>query len=446
MRHLFYFFLTLAVLIFNIGCSETSSSIKSTINGSDSTTPTPSPTSSLTPTPSPTPTRITFTSPSQNSSVYVGENILTRKLTISGTCTANSTLNWNLPSGISVLNAHCSSTGTLSTEIEIAQNVSGTKRLELSLSSGGSETIDIDVRSCPLNFILVPSNSSFGVNTFCLPKYEAKAMTNSGSLVTDPNTTPVDPTLHYPSFQKNGLPWTKVTFSNILNECSSLGSKYRLITNKEWQTVARNIESYSQNWDTNTPGTGKMYKGHTDGVISASAISEGYGVTGSLLLASADDSSPYTGTGNDSSTGADQKRTLVLNNGEVIWDLAGNAKEWVDLDGLGSSLSYTGTTPSSAYYEYSSSQFTNMIPTTVLSAGGTLSLDDFRPFYFNLTAASNNVGRIYIQSNGSTRTLKGVSRGGHFTANHQNGIFGADLDLTLVSTSSSTSFRCVYVP
>ena len=34
----------------------------------------------------------------------------------------------------------------------------------------------------------------------------------------------------------------------------------------------------------------------------------------------------YYGTGN--TAGSNQKRTLTLSNGEVIWDLAGNVREW----------------------------------------------------------------------------------------------------------------------
>ena len=436
-------FAKLILILFSIvSCSNVSSSVSPI--SSESVTPTPTPATEVAATPSP----ININVPSENAAIYIGENANVRKLTVQGTCTPSAQIIWNVPTGFTISQSQCDSFGILSAEFIVLQSVSGSQRLEVSQLSGGSDEINLNIKSCPANFILVPANTNLSVSTFCVPKYEAKAFTNAGALVVDPNTTPVDPLTHYPSFQKNGLPWTKMKFSDIVSECQSMGSNYKIITNKQWQTIALNVEGVSANWDNLTPGSvaGKLFKGHTDGVVSGTAVADGWTVTGSSLLVADLDTNPYVGTGNDSSTGADQKRTLQLSNGEIAWDLAGNAKEWVDIDGLSSSLSYTGVA-SSGYYEYNSAQFSSMIATSALSQGGSLQASDFQPFYSSLTAAANNIGRMYIQSNGSARTGKGISRGGHFSASHQNGIFGADLDLALDSaTSSSTSFRCVYNP
>jgi hypothetical protein len=38
--------------------------------------------------------------------------------------------------------------------------------------------------------------------------------------------------------------------SEAIAACKSLGQGYHLVTNNEWMTIARNIESQGENWST----------------------------------------------------------------------------------------------------------------------------------------------------------------------------------------------------
>jgi hypothetical protein len=143
-------------------------------------------------------------------------------------------------------------------------------------------------------------------------KYEAKN-NGSGVAVSQAAGTPyVDMTI--------GDSKTKCTDLNALNGVSD---KYDLISNPEWMTIARNAQGVGANWEDGTPGSGAMFRGHTDG-SPYSAIS------------AAADNNPYNGTDNTSSeamgSGKEQKRTLTLSNGEETWDLSGNVMEGVGLN------------------------------------------------------------------------------------------------------------------
>ena len=83
-------------------------------------------------------------------------------------------------------------------------------------------------------------------------------------------------------------------------------------------TIAQNVLSVASNWSGGTVGSGYVYSGHNDNSPA------------NALAPSADDTDGYSGTGNSSGSGPNQKRTLTLTNGQVIWDLAGNVYEWTN--------------------------------------------------------------------------------------------------------------------
>lgn len=105
-------------------------------------------------------------------------------------------------------------------------------------------------------------------------------------------------------------PSTSSAYAVSENACSGC----KLITEAEWMTIAHNVLSVPSNWTGGAVGSGSLYSGHND---SSPA---------SALAASTNDSDGYTGTGNSSPS--NQRRTLTLTNGEVIWDFAGNVWEW----------------------------------------------------------------------------------------------------------------------
>src|SRR5690606_18519514 len=121
---------------------------------------------------------------------------------------------------------------------------------------------------------------------------------------------------------------------------------------------------------------------------------------------STDDNDGYYGTGNSS---GNQRRTLTLNNGEVIWDLAGNTEEWTTGQTSGGQPGL-GTL---AYRNWNAIEGT-----------GSLSPNPF-PSYGTPAAASwtsaHGLGTVY--SNSSDSNLRALIRGGRRNHGANAGIF-----------------------
>ncbi len=112
---------------------------------------------------------------------------------------------------------------------------------------------------CPDWFIAVPANTEFNQNWFCVAKYE---MTYSDA------TTPDSCDTQYPSACTTNQDWntvryqawktiistnwkypiTNITQQQAIDACKSMWDGYHLITNNEWMTIARSIESNPDNW------------------------------------------------------------------------------------------------------------------------------------------------------------------------------------------------------
>jgi len=155
--------------------------------------------------------------------------------------------------------------------------------------------------SCPAGYIGVPAMLPYTSKDFCVSKYEMKNVDG------------------YPISHPDGLPWVNVTRNEARLICKSLGDGYSLISNAQWQTIARNIEQVGANWSGGQPGAGQLNRGHSD-------LSPPF-----ALPAGLSDSLGCFGTGEECSKTEWnlQKRTHLLSNGEVIWDFAGNVSEWL---------------------------------------------------------------------------------------------------------------------
>ena len=130
---------------------------------------------------------------------------------------------------------------------------------------------------CPDGYILVPSNSEVGVqNDFCVMKYEAKAWNdvNSDDIIdygevnangcneVDCTTDNWGLSNHIPVSMPENHPWRKIDQASAKSECTSLGANYDLISNPEWMTIARNVESVDTNWSGGSVGSGCLFRGN----------------------------------------------------------------------------------------------------------------------------------------------------------------------------------------
>lgn len=129
--------------------------------------------------------------------------------------------------------------------------------------------------------------------------------------------------------------------------CQALGDGFDLITETQWLALANEIYSQAGNWTGGAVGSGVLYRGNTDGSATSAA--------------SSDDNDGYYGTGNSASdsdnAGKEQRRTHVLANGQIIWDVSGNYEEIVYCDRSpchasgyqAGGTNYSGLTPDGTY-------------------------------------------------------------------------------------------------
>lgn len=281
-------------------------------------------------------------------------------------------------------------------------NSSGIKTFSLAVAgSGYSYSTNQSGLDCPVNFIIVPGNSTYGTTDFCVMKYEAR-QANS--------TTPIS--------QASGIPWNTInqtdsaTYSANVEGCAGC----HLITNAEWQTIAANVLSVASNWSGGTVGSGYIYGGHGD-----------YSPN-SALEADTNDANGYKDTSN--SEPSDQRRTLTLTNGEVIWDFAGNMWEWT-----ADSISGVGTQPGIIGSGYAWREY------TTLTHPGTFS-PSLMPVATGISGANtwtdsvNNIGQIYSSADESN--VRYFLRGGSWR--EESGVLMLDTHASSL-THFSLGFR-----
>ncbi|MFN8369837.1 MAG: hypothetical protein U0T83_04325 [Bacteriovoracaceae bacterium] len=262
----------------------------------------------------------------------------------------------------------------------------------------------VSTLTCPTGFILVPKNTTYVNKDFCVMKYEASD-DGYGTAVST----------------QGGTPWVSINRATARAHCQALGYGYDMISNDQWQTIARNIASVGDNWDSGTVASGQINTGHSDD-------------NPTTILATAADNDPCNGTGQTCSTtpitGWDlQKRTHVLSNGNIIWDLAGNVYEWVTND-------HTAVLGADGYVA-SISDVTNT---------GGLRQTQYGPLGSTLCStpgvANNYCGMGYGWFNDNAGAiLRGGSEG-----NVESGIFLTRFSYPATSTSGVFGFRCVFSP
>lgn len=312
----------------------------------------------------------------------------------------------HLPSGSSAFNVTVTST-----------NSDGT-------TNSGPVSFSRTASTCPTGYVGVPGsgiaqlgnasasngNASWWLDTsrdFCVMKYPAKN-NNSSTYATSTQT---------------GLPWVGIprgtsdtTAGSALKACKDAGTNYRLISNTQWQTVARNAESVGANWSGNAVGSGQMAIGHSD--FSP----------GNSLDNNASDTDGYYGTENTAVSSWTQRRTRALSNGEMVWDFGGNVWQWAsdNYSDLGLNPTIANTT-----IEFSN---TTYFPAAAGSINRLLFAPDGSFDWSNFT------GRMTGGSDGA------VTRGGSYSNGSEAGVFAAALHRSVTETLGIIGFRCVFLP
>jgi len=189
-------------------------------------------------------------------------------------------------------------------------------------------------------------------------------------------------------------------------------------------TIAQNVLNVDSNWSGGTVGSGYIYSGHNDGLPNG------------IQPASSNDNDGYFNTSNYAGdttvslnmVGNSQRRTLTLSNGEVIWDLSGNIREWTSGQTTGGQPGILGA--GLAYREWNA-----------VTTAGTLTVN---PYPANGTPAASawnyvqGMGRVY--SSTEDTNLRGFIRGANWNNNTHAGIFTLVLN-TSPTYASWQSFR-----
>jgi len=264
--------------------------------------------------------------------------------------------------------------------------------------------------NCAAGYVTVPGNSLFGTQAFCAMKYEAK----------DSGGTAVSTV--------SGTPWVSMNQGTARTKSSEACAKCHLMTLNEWLTIAHNALNVPSNWSGGAVGSGAVFGGHNDGTPAAG------------LAASSNDTDAYNGTGQ---TSGNQRRTLTLSNGEVIWDFVGNVWEWVDEQ----TPAKVGTQPGIA-----SDTVDNFVYKQWDVSG--LTYGDYArtaPGYGSKLAAENNwrstqgMGELITSS--AQDDARGFIMGGAYTTGYVNsGLFTLRLNYKPEQASSTTGFRASYTP
>ena len=254
------------------------------------------------------------------------------------------------------------------------------------------------------SWVLVPGDSDFGTLDFCVMKYEAK---NEGENAVSKADTD---------------PWTGLSQEQAKAKCNAIGPGYALISNQQWMTLASNIAENGANWTGGSSGSGQLIQGHSD-------ANPGKGCP-----ASEDDTLAFVeGDCTPKAEGGDltQKRTHILSNSAIIWDVSGNVSNWT---------SYFEPEGKPQPDGNSNHEFT-----AISNGQGTLKRDivpeqTFKSWWNDNWDSTDGIGLIHPGESGSGGALQ---RGSSHSLIAQGGVFSTGLLHGKSHSSSLTGFRCV---
>ena len=272
--------------------------------------------------------------------------------------------------------------------------------------------------SCPTNYIPIPARTPYTSQNFCVSQFEMKIQ---GLDIGIPSYYD---SVFVPESRPDGTPWGSILRDDAITECQSLGSGFDLISNDQWQTIAQNAELQGSNWTSLSVGTEGMYRGNSD----ASSIDP-------LSILNTNDY--YDQTGNNASElagfGKEQRRVHFLSNGKIIWDLAGNASEWVKDN-------FTFAYGADRYI----SAMSDILFPLINPENGRTAKIQFGPVgnYEYLNSGENGgMGYAWFLTGGNE-----ILRGQDNNDMTATGVFTTRTGLIATDKSTSTGFRCVYNP
>ena len=259
-------------------------------------------------------------------------------------------------------------------------------------------TSNVQVQVCPIGYIQVPPLPPYTTRDFCVAKYEMK---NNGYGAATSVAT--------------GTPWVSINRASARSACQNLGAGFDMISNDQWQTIARNIAGVASNWSTGTVASGELNRGHSDNSPANS------------LAASTDDNDPCNGTGQTCSRTVwdKQRRTHNLSNGNVIWDFAGNVAEWVTND----------SNVSNGVDGYMSTM-----------SGGDIRQTSYGADSATICASPSTTPYCGMGFGGFNYTAGAISRGRSWGDGPSSGVFTANLNTPSTASLVNLGFRCVFVP
>lgn len=222
----------------------------------------------------------------------------------------------------------------------------------------------------------------------------------------------------YPESKTESQPWVNITAYEAYDECASLNdkfgetNKFALMTNEEWMTVARQIETVPSNWIHPT-------NPEQNNVIGAGCLKQGnVGNTG--------DGCSYEGGSVLHGSSRNSLSEHKLATDESVRDLSGNTWEWVDFS-KDAGLQFAPTSCDGWWQnfpEFSCDDFpsSNYLPTNGASTA-----------YWGM-------GKIFGGSTGA------ILRGGGYTNYSNGGLYALNMNESPNLADATIGFRCVYRP
>jgi hypothetical protein len=306
----------------------------------------------------------------------------------------------------------------------------------LMFTAGSNPTLDGG------NWVLVPGNSTNGTNNFYVMKYDAVCTNGNGTVVNTPadgggynnNTTACTPANNEQiAALPGGYPIVDISHASSSAYCQSIGA--HLLTNDEYMTTVTTAANQGSNWTGGSVGSGGMYLGNANNASEYPADpndANGYsnGTGGTL----ANQTITYTG---------DERRTLTLSNGSVIWDMSGNVWEHVarSVNNVGD-LQTTMALPacSNALSSWEWCQYGNSTAPYISAYSSNVTQLMATPPNASWNA-SQDIGQVYTYGSGANQGTTVFVRGDNWSDWSSDGAFTLALSWGS-GPNSKVGFRC----